>query len=96
MGEGAPDDFDLRAGEIEGKVVMTNSEIYPKNTKRWVHRMEKIGRSVLAGATGFIFVNHYPGFGPATGGENDQDQEGKGGSAHPAPLVRRKARCRRI
>jgi Zn-dependent M28 family amino/carboxypeptidase len=36
--------------------------------KRWIHRGEKYGRSVLAGASGFIFVNHYPGFGPATGG----------------------------
>ena len=68
MGDGAPEDFDRRAGEIEGQVVMTTSEINPKNTKRWVHRNEKFGRSILAGATGFIFVNHYPGYGPATGG----------------------------
>ncbi len=68
MGEGAPVDFDLRAEEIEGKIVMTTSEINPKNTKRWVHRNEKYGRSILAGAVGFIFVNHYPGYGPATGG----------------------------
>jgi Zn-dependent M28 family amino/carboxypeptidase len=68
MGEGAPKDFDQRAAEIKDKIVMTNSEIYPKNTKRWVHRNEKFGRSILAGASGFIFVNHYPGYGPATGG----------------------------
>ena len=68
MGDGAPEDFDTRADEIKGKVVMTTSVFSPKNVKRWVHRGEKFGRSLLAGATGFIFVNHYPGYGPATGG----------------------------
>jgi Zn-dependent M28 family amino/carboxypeptidase len=68
MGDGAPEDFDLRADEVKGKIVMTNSVFNPKNVKRWVHRNEKFGRSVLAGASGFIFVNHYPGYGPATGG----------------------------
>jgi Zn-dependent M28 family amino/carboxypeptidase len=67
LGDGAPDDFELRADEVKGKIVMTNSVFNPKNTKRWVHRKEKFGRSLLAGASGFIFVNHYPGFGPATG-----------------------------
>ena len=76
MKDGPPDDFDLRAAEIAGKIVMTSSEINPKNTKRWVHRNEKYGRSILAGATAFIFVNHYPGYGPATGGIGHQ---GKGG-----------------
>lgn len=68
MGDGAPQDFEQRAKEIQGKVVMTSSVVGPKGSKRWVHRGEKYGRSVLAGATGFIFVNHYPGYGPATGG----------------------------
>lgn len=68
LGEGFPDDFDKKADQIKGKIVMVSSEMNPKNIKRWVHRMEKYGRSILAGAIGFIFVNHYPGFGPATGG----------------------------
>jgi Zn-dependent M28 family amino/carboxypeptidase len=68
MGDGAPDDFEKRADEIKGKIVMTSSVVSPKGSKRWIHRGEKYGRSVLAGAAGFIFVNHYPGFGPATGG----------------------------
>jgi Zn-dependent M28 family amino/carboxypeptidase len=68
LGEGAPDDFELRAEEINGNFVMVTSEMYPKGIKRWVHRGEKFGRTVLAGASGFIFVNHYPGYGPATGG----------------------------
>jgi len=68
MGDGAPDDFDRRAGEIEGRIVMTSSDVSPKGSKRWIHRGEKYGRSLLAGASGFLFVNHYPGYGPATGG----------------------------
>ncbi|MEA3351119.1 MAG: M28 family peptidase [Chloroflexota bacterium] len=68
MKGGAPKDFTQRADEIKGKIVMVNSVFNPKNIKRWVHRNEKFGRSLLAGATGFIFVNHYPGYGPATGG----------------------------
>ena len=34
MGDGAPDDFDLRADEIKGKIVMTNSVFNPKTVKR--------------------------------------------------------------
>ncbi len=68
MGDGAPEDFDTRAAEITGKIVLVNSKTNPGDGKRWVHRNEKYGRSLLAGAVGFIFVNHYPGFGPATGG----------------------------
>ena len=68
MGDGAPRDFDQRADEIRGKIVMTSSAVNPKGSKRWIHRGEKYGRSLLAGATGFIFVNHYPAYGPATGG----------------------------
>ena len=68
MEDGAPEDFELRAKEIEGRIVMTTSVVSPKGSKRWIHRNEKYGRSLLAGASGFIFVNHYPGYGPATGG----------------------------
>jgi aminopeptidase YwaD len=68
LGDGAPEDFEKRADEIKGNIVMTTSEVKPKGSTRWVHRMEKNGRAIIAGATGFIFVNHYPGYGPATGG----------------------------
>jgi Iap family predicted aminopeptidase len=68
MGDGDPAEFDRRAADIKGKIVLTNSVINPGETKRWIHRQEKYGRSLLAGAVGFIFVNHYPGYGPATGG----------------------------
>jgi len=75
LGDGAPDDFERRADEIKGNILMVSSEMYPDKTKRWVHRGEKFGRSLLASASGFIFVNHYPGYGPATGGIGDK---GKG------------------
>jgi Iap family predicted aminopeptidase len=68
LGDGAPEDFDMRAADIADKILLTNSVVYPKDSKRWIHRNEKYGRALLAGAIGFIFVNHYPGFGPATGG----------------------------
>ncbi len=76
MGDGAPDDFERRADEIKGKIVMTTSAARPKGVQRWVHRNEKYGRSILAGAVGFIFVNHYPGYGPATGGIGHEGREG--------------------
>lgn len=74
MGDGAPADFDKRGSELDGKIVMANSVTYPKGSKRWVHRSEKFGRSMLAGAAGFIFMNHYPAYGPATGGIGNKDE----------------------
>lgn len=68
MGDGAPEDFERRADEIKGKIVLTTSVVNPSGSKRWIHRSEKYERSLLAGAIGFIFVNHYPAYGPATGG----------------------------
>ena len=53
---------------------MVNSKTQPRGTRRWVHRTEKYGRSLLAGASGFIFVNHYPAYGPATGGIGSNDE----------------------
>ena len=73
LDEGVPEDFDKRADEIKGNIVLTSSETNPKGSTRWVHRMEKNGRAIIAGAAGFIFVNHYPGFGPATGGIGHAD-----------------------
>ena len=66
--DGGPADFERLGNSAQGKIVMVNSKTQPKGTQRWVHRNEKYGRSLLAGANGFIFVNHYPAYGPATGG----------------------------
>ncbi len=68
MEEGSPRDFERRAAEIDGKIVLTNSVVSMAGVHRWIHRNEKLGRSMMAGAQGFIFANHYPGYGPPTGG----------------------------
>ena len=65
-GDGAPDDFAAAKRRMKGKLVMATSKT-PAGVGRFVHRSEKYGRSALAGAAGFIFMNHYEGLGPATG-----------------------------
>ncbi|MGC9334772.1 MAG: M20/M25/M40 family metallo-hydrolase, partial [Anaerolineae bacterium] len=74
LGDGAPEEFERRAAEIPGRIVMVSSVVRPLGTKRWIHRGEKYGRSLMAGAAGFLFVNHYPGYGPATGGVGHDGQ----------------------
>ncbi len=59
--------YEELANEIKGKIVMVNSG-NPRGMKRFLHRSEKYQRSVLAGAAGWIFMNHYPAYGPPTGG----------------------------
>ena len=68
VGDGSPEEFTAKAELLRGAFAMTTSVTYPGGSKRWIHRHEKYDRSMLAGAAGFIFVNHYPGYGPATGG----------------------------
>ncbi|MCW3979723.1 MAG: M28 family peptidase, partial [Candidatus Bathyarchaeota archaeon] len=67
LGDGAVDDYEKRKEEIEGSVVMVTSRT-PLGMTRPLHRSEKYMRSVLAGARGWIFMNHYPAYGPPTGG----------------------------
>lgn len=74
IGDGAPADFEARGAEMSNQIVMANSIVFPKGSKRWVHRSEKYGRSMLNGAAGFIFMNHYPAYGPATGGIGNGDE----------------------
>ncbi len=76
MGDGDPFDFERRSEEIPGRILMNTSAVNTGQAKRWVHRSEKYGRAVLGGAAGFIFVNHYPGFGPATGGVGNNGSPG--------------------
>ena len=66
VGDGAPDDFDAMGRRMRGKLVMATSRP-PLGLGRNVHRSEKYARSALGGASGFIFMNHYDGLGPATG-----------------------------
>ena len=67
LGDGAIDDYEKRKDECDGSVVMVTSRT-PLGMTRPLHRSEKYNRSVLAGAKGWIFMNHYPAYGPPTGG----------------------------
>ncbi len=67
LGDGAIEKYEKRKNEIEGNVVLVTSRT-PLGMKRFLHRTEKYMRSILAGAKGWIFMNHYPAYGPPTGG----------------------------
>lgn len=67
LGDGPLDVYEERRNEIEGNIVMVTSQT-PSGMRRSLHRSEKYNRSVLSGAEGFIFMNHYPAYGPPTGG----------------------------
>jgi Iap family predicted aminopeptidase len=67
IAEGAPDVYEKRHKEIEGKIVLVSSA-QPPTMARYLHRSERYQRSVMAGAAGWIFMTHYPAYGPPTGG----------------------------
>ena len=67
LGDGPVEIYEKRKDEIEGKIVMVTSRP-PSGMTRDLHRNEKFQRSVLAGAAGWVFMNHYPTYGPPTGG----------------------------
>jgi Iap family predicted aminopeptidase len=69
LGDGAVPDYEKRKSEIDGSIAMVTSAM-PRGMKRMLHRSEKYMRSVMAGAKGWIFMNHYPAYGPPTGGIN--------------------------
>jgi hypothetical protein len=66
LGAGHPESYTNRKDEIDGNIAMVSSKL-PLGITR-MHRSEKFNRSVLAGAKGWIFMNHYPAYGPPTGG----------------------------
>jgi Zn-dependent M28 family amino/carboxypeptidase len=70
LGYGLPEDFESH--DIEGKVVMTASDV-PDHHDRFIHRTEKYHRAVAAGAAGFVFRNHVPGQLPPTGSVSGAD-----------------------
>jgi len=67
LGAGSLGIYEEKHDEIMGKIVMVNSG-NPEGMTRYLHRSEKYQRSVMAGAAGWIFMNHYPAYGPPTGG----------------------------
>jgi len=66
LGMGLPDDFEREHARIRGKIVLVSNQS-PPWLRRWVHRAERYGRSVRAGAVGFVFANFLPGALPETG-----------------------------
>lgn len=69
LGDGAIEDYEKEKDKIDSNVLMVTSA-NPRGMKRFLHRSEKYMRSVIAGARGWIFMNHYPAYGPPTGGIN--------------------------
>ncbi|MEM3028294.1 MAG: M28 family peptidase [Candidatus Bathyarchaeia archaeon] len=66
LGDGPLDIYERRRKDIEGNIVMVTSR-NPLGMVRHLHRTEKFMRSILAGAKGWIFMNHNPACGPITG-----------------------------
>jgi Iap family predicted aminopeptidase len=65
--DGHIDVYEERKTEINGNIVMVTSR-NPLGMDRFLHRTEKFMRSILAGAKGWVFMNHYPAYGQPTGG----------------------------
>jgi Zn-dependent M28 family amino/carboxypeptidase len=63
VGYGTPAEIDER--DVEGRIAVASTTT-PEGG-RFVHRMEKFGYAVDAGAVGFVFVNHLDGQLPPTG-----------------------------
>jgi Zn-dependent M28 family amino/carboxypeptidase len=63
VGYGLPSEVD--EADVDGKVAVASTSTPPGT--RFVHRMEKFGHAVEAGAEAFVFVNHVPGQLPPTG-----------------------------
>lgn len=63
VGYGTPDE--IAAADVDGAVVVASTTT-PAGS-RFLHRMEKYGTAVEAGAAGFLFANHVRGQLPPTG-----------------------------
>ncbi len=66
LGDGHPQVYEDRQEEIEGAVVMVTTAT-PRFYHRTMHRGEKLGRAIEAGAIGFIWMRGEPGGLPETG-----------------------------
>jgi Zn-dependent M28 family amino/carboxypeptidase len=64
VGYGTPEE--VAAADLEGKLAVASTTT-PPEMGRFVHRMEKYGHAVEAGAAGFLFANHVDGQLPPTG-----------------------------
>ena len=66
LDRGAPETFDRNTAQLRGNIALVNIE-NPVSAGRWIQRIEKYNRSVLAGASAFIFMANEEGYGPVTG-----------------------------
>ena len=64
VGYGTPEEIDT--ADVEGAIAVASTTT-PPDFGRFIHRMEKFGHAVEAGAVGFVFHNHVPGQLPPTG-----------------------------
>lgn len=64
VGYGTPEEIEER--DVAGKIAVSSTTT-PSNKGRFVHRMEKFGHAIAAGAEAFVFANHIPGQLPPTG-----------------------------
>ena len=65
LGRGTPEDFESRASDIGGRLVLVRHE-YPFSVEH-IHRRRKLAWAIERGAAGFIIANPLPGAGPVTG-----------------------------
>ncbi|TYL38453.1 aminopeptidase [Natronococcus pandeyae] len=63
VGYGTPEELD--EVDLQGAIAVASTTTPPG--QRFVHRMEKFGHAVAAGAEAFVFANHIPGQLPPTG-----------------------------
>ncbi|WP_339102215.1 M28 family metallopeptidase [Haloterrigena salinisoli] len=63
VGYGTPEE--LAEADLQGAIAVASTTT-PRG-QRFVHRMEKFGHAVAAGAEAFVFANHIPGQLPPTG-----------------------------
>ena len=65
IGYGTPEEIEAAGEAVEGAIVVASTTT--PTGQRFVHRMEKFGHAVAAGAAAFVFANHVPGQLPPTG-----------------------------
>jgi Zn-dependent M28 family amino/carboxypeptidase len=75
---------EIDGADLDGVVAVARTD--SPESERFVHRMEKYGHAVEAGAAAFVFTNHVPGQLPPTGslrfgGKPSDVERGAGGAA---------------
>lgn len=67
MGLGTPAEWESQEDDLQGRIIIVDARS-PHWIRRGIHRLEKYGRAVLAGAAGFIWMRDQGGFLVETGG----------------------------